>query len=176
MRLSTVFISSAFVLAGMSAALPVERENMLVARFADSDFLAEVEARAYDEEPVLYARGSVVSKESKEHNFGISRPASYRTESSGRPHPHQPSRTDTDFNRPPSPFTLAQQRDRVTDFSGPITHLRSSSRRRSFYETPRDELTRRGFRTWVKNGYSKVTGLLGGSGQPGAAQTMEDSQ
>ncbi|KAM6492086.1 hypothetical protein JOM56_011810 [Amanita muscaria] len=175
MRLSTVFISSAFVLAGMSAALPVERENMLVARFADSDFLAEVEARAYDEEPVLYARGSVVSKESKEskeHNFGIGRPASYRTESSGR---HPPSRTDTDFNRPPSPFTLAQQRNRVaTDFSGPITHLRSSSRRRSFYESPRDELTRRGFRAWVKNGYSKVTGAF--SGQPGAAQTMEDSQ
>jgi len=51
MRLSTVFISSAFVLASMSAALPVERGDMLVARFADSEgFPTEVEARDYDEE------------------------------------------------------------------------------------------------------------------------------
>lgn len=42
--------SSAFVLASMSAALPVERKDMLLARFADSDFSTEVEAQAYDEE------------------------------------------------------------------------------------------------------------------------------
>ncbi|KIL57353.1 hypothetical protein M378DRAFT_171863 [Amanita muscaria Koide BX008] len=38
MRFS-IFVSSTFVLAGMSAALPVGRADMLVARFADSDFL-----------------------------------------------------------------------------------------------------------------------------------------
>lgn len=60
MRLSTLFASTAFVLAGLSTALPVDRENMLAARYAD--FLADVKARAYDEELELYARGCVLSK------------------------------------------------------------------------------------------------------------------
>ncbi|KAM6490627.1 hypothetical protein JOM56_013970 [Amanita muscaria] len=78
MRLSTVIISSAFVLAGMSAAFSTERENMLVAR-ADSDFLAEVEARAYDEELELYARGGIISKPSR----GRSRPWGSRPQTEG---------------------------------------------------------------------------------------------
>ncbi|KIL61420.1 hypothetical protein M378DRAFT_26070 [Amanita muscaria Koide BX008] len=57
MRLSTVLVSSTLMFAGVTTTLAVERENMLVARFADSDFLAPVEARAYDKEPELYARG-----------------------------------------------------------------------------------------------------------------------
>ncbi|KAM6492295.1 hypothetical protein JOM56_012019 [Amanita muscaria] len=57
MRLSTVLVSSALMFAGVTTTLAVERENMLVARFADSDFLAPVEARAYDKEAELYARG-----------------------------------------------------------------------------------------------------------------------
>ncbi|KIL68494.1 hypothetical protein M378DRAFT_8561 [Amanita muscaria Koide BX008] len=61
MRLSTLFASTAFVLAGLSTALPVDRENMLAARYA-ADFLADVKARAYDEELELYARGCVSSK------------------------------------------------------------------------------------------------------------------
>ncbi|KAM6500970.1 hypothetical protein JOM56_003984 [Amanita muscaria] len=62
MHLSTLFVSTAFVLAGMSAALPIQRENMLVARFADSDFLGDIEARGYHEEAGLYSRGCILSK------------------------------------------------------------------------------------------------------------------
>ncbi|KAM6500969.1 hypothetical protein JOM56_003983 [Amanita muscaria] len=61
MRLSTFFASTAFVLAGLSIALPIDRENMLAARYA-ADFLADVKVRAYDEELELYARGCVSSK------------------------------------------------------------------------------------------------------------------
>ncbi|KIL64695.1 hypothetical protein M378DRAFT_11266 [Amanita muscaria Koide BX008] len=80
MRLSTVFISAAFVLASMSAALPVERGDMLVARFADPDFPTEVEARAYDEELELYARGTVPSKSAGGRNEDDWNPI-YRTTS-----------------------------------------------------------------------------------------------
>ncbi|KIL68493.1 hypothetical protein M378DRAFT_158291 [Amanita muscaria Koide BX008] len=62
MHLSTLFVSTAFVLAGMSAALPIRREKMLVTRFADSDFLGDIEARGYHEEAGLYSRGCILSK------------------------------------------------------------------------------------------------------------------
>lgn len=72
-------LSSVFVLAGaISAADPVERENnMLVARFAEPDLLADVEVRAYGEEHELYARGGAMSKSSQERNKGSKLP-SYR--------------------------------------------------------------------------------------------------
>ncbi|KAM6493744.1 SCIII25 protein [Amanita muscaria] len=68
MRFS-IFVSSTFVLAGMSAALPVGRADMLVARFADSDFLE------------LYARGG-----GKKDN-----PPSYQSASRDRPPEYRPS-------------------------------------------------------------------------------------
>ncbi|KIL62408.1 hypothetical protein M378DRAFT_165774 [Amanita muscaria Koide BX008] len=77
MRLLTLF-SSVIVLASVSAAIPIERENnMLMARFAEPDFLADVEVRAYGEGSKLYARGGAMSKSSQGHNKGSKLP-SYR--------------------------------------------------------------------------------------------------
>ncbi|KAM6490683.1 hypothetical protein JOM56_014026 [Amanita muscaria] len=72
MRLPTVLVFSVFVLAGMSTAIPVERENIV----ARDDFLADVKARAYgeDSELELDARGATMSKLRNKD----SRPPSYK--------------------------------------------------------------------------------------------------
>ncbi|KIL58076.1 hypothetical protein M378DRAFT_15816 [Amanita muscaria Koide BX008] len=92
MRFSTVVVSSALVLAGMS-----------VARFAGSDF--EVEARAFDEEPELYARGGAMSKltgnkKDKPPSYGsAARDPPPRYEGSPNHVPHLDSfRTETDYS------------------------------------------------------------------------------
>ncbi|KIL63104.1 hypothetical protein M378DRAFT_164797 [Amanita muscaria Koide BX008] len=130
MRFSTVVISSAFVLAGMSAA-----------RFAGSDF--EVEARAFDEEPELYARGGAMSKLT-----GGNKPPSYRTAArdplpryEGSPNhvPHLDSfRTETDYSH-----------------NHKLSSSTSRHRRRSYYPSNDYELVARG------KGHPKI-----GDGQP----------
>ncbi|KIL63286.1 hypothetical protein M378DRAFT_164572 [Amanita muscaria Koide BX008] len=132
MRFSTVFVSSAFVLAGMSAALPVGREDMLVARFADSDFLDEVAARAYDEEAELYARGGALSKISggKKDN-----PPSYRSASRDPPPAYRPSP-----NHPPPLPDFRREPDYSHNHKSP-SH---TSHRRSYYAADDNELVARG--------------------------------
>ncbi|KAM6494601.1 SCIV38 protein [Amanita muscaria] len=109
MRFSTVVLSSAFVLAGMSAA-----------QFADSDF--EVEARAFDEEPELYARGGAMSKLTG-GNKKKDNPPSYRTAARDPPPRYQGSpnhvphldsfRTETDYSRNhKSPSSTSRHRRR----------------------------------------------------------------
>ncbi|KAM6504456.1 hypothetical protein JOM56_001399 [Amanita muscaria] len=129
MRLSTVFVSTAFVLAGMSAALPGESENIL-ARFAD-DFLAEVDARAYDEESELYAqRGAISTKNHKPRSAT----------------PHYGS-SEYDNGLVTREYVLSRDGS-----SG--TPLYTSHFRRSFYEPPRYELTRRHHSPPPTPGYS----------------------
>ncbi|KAM6504455.1 hypothetical protein JOM56_001398 [Amanita muscaria] len=113
MRLSTVFVSTAFVLAGMSAALPGESENIL-ARFAD-DFLAEVDARAYDEESELYAQRGAISTKN-----------------------HKPRSATPHYGSSEYDNGLVLSRDGSGGTPPYTSHFR-----RSFYEPPRYELTRR---------------------------------
>ncbi|KAM6492074.1 hypothetical protein JOM56_011798, partial [Amanita muscaria] len=128
MRLSTVFVSSAFVLAGMSAAFSKERENMLVARFADFDFFGEVEARAYDEEPELCAQGGAINH----------KPFLYASH-------HDPPHYET-IRRRNLPWE-EEYPQTVTNSPIRVVNLpfkpRPSRRRRSFYEPSRIEITRR---------------------------------
>ncbi|KIL64698.1 hypothetical protein M378DRAFT_571490 [Amanita muscaria Koide BX008] len=169
MRLSTVFISSTFVLAGTSAAFPVEAEDMLVARFADPDFLSEVEARAYDEEPELYVHGGAIStnnyKTLSRHRrsfhesprYELTRrnlPGSWPVENS---EPRQqrvtfaldnndPPRRSSSSVRPPTPPESPRNgfRASISNMFRTTGSLFNKFRnRRSFDELPQSELTRR---------------------------------
>nr|CAA09012.1 SCIII25 protein [Amanita muscaria] len=139
MRFSTVFVSSAFVFAGMTAALPVGREDMLVARFADSDILDEVEARAYDEEAELYARGGALSKISggKKDN-----PPSYRAASRDPPPAYRPSP-----NHPPPLPDFRREPDYSHNHKSP-SH---TSHRRSYYAADENDVVARGKHTVQKS-------------------------
>ncbi|KAM6500056.1 hypothetical protein JOM56_003070 [Amanita muscaria] len=125
MRFSAVFISSAFVLASMSVALPIEREDMLVARFSDSDFLAEVEARAYDE---LYARGGsglhkdydtrIIHDDDEPFMPGFPNPPSQRTTSTKEPPLHPRLRTFNGRSMPDRDHRLHRDYDIRDPFEG----------------------------------------------------------
>ncbi|KIL70504.1 hypothetical protein M378DRAFT_156659 [Amanita muscaria Koide BX008] len=161
MRFPTVFISTAFVLAAMSAAFAVERENMLVARFADPDFLAEVEARTYDEEPELYARGGVLSNLSSGWHRK-SRPTSYRSASSAgtsmialppfsRTASRQTGYSGTTLTSSSSHPSLSRT---GSDYSGTTSaSFHTSHSRRSLYEP--FETGRRRDQRWRRYGYNR---------------------
>ncbi|KIL58074.1 hypothetical protein M378DRAFT_132848 [Amanita muscaria Koide BX008] len=81
MRFSTVVISSAFVLAGMSAAQFAGSDLCVTPNFFIFSHHSEFEARAFDEEPELYARGGAISR----LTGGNRNPPSYRAASRDPP-------------------------------------------------------------------------------------------
>lgn len=139
----------------------VERENMLVARFADPDFLAEVEARAYDEEPELYARGGVLSKMSSGSHRN-SRP-SYRSASSAgtsmialAPFSRTAASRQTGYFG--TTLTSSSSHPSLSrtgsDYSGTTSvSFHTSRSRRSLYEP--SEISRRRDQRWTRYGYNR---------------------
>jgi len=100
-----------------------------VARFVDSDFLDEVEARAFDEDLELYARGGALSKISGKKDS----PPSYRSASRDPPPAYRPSP-----NHPPPLPDFRRETDYSHNHKSPTGH-----RRRSYYADD-DELVARG--------------------------------
>ncbi|KIL58067.1 hypothetical protein M378DRAFT_27732 [Amanita muscaria Koide BX008] len=129
MRFSTVVISSAFVLAGMSTARPV-----------GSDF--EVEARAFDEESELYARGGAMSKLTGKKKDKL---PSYHTASRDPP-PHY----EGSPNHVPHLDSFRTETDYSHNHKSPAGTSRH--RRRSYYPSNDYELVARG------HGPSKIGG------------------
>ncbi|KAM6492183.1 hypothetical protein JOM56_011907 [Amanita muscaria] len=123
MRFSTIVISSAFVLAAMSAA-----------RFAGSDF--EVEARAFDEGPELYARGGAMSKLTG-GNKKKDKPPSYRTAARD-----PPPRYEGSPNHVPHLDSFRTETDYSHNHKSPSSTSRH--RRRSYYLSNDYELVARG--------------------------------
>ncbi|KIL59931.1 hypothetical protein M378DRAFT_961552 [Amanita muscaria Koide BX008] len=122
MRFSTIVISSAFVLAGMSAA-----------RFAGSDF--EVEARAFNEEPELYARGGAMSKLTGGNKKD--KPPSYHTAARD-----PPPRYEGSPNHVPHLDSFRTETDYSHNHKSPSSTSRH--RRRSYYLSNDYELVARG--------------------------------
>ncbi|KAM6492186.1 hypothetical protein JOM56_011910 [Amanita muscaria] len=143
MRFSTVVISSAFVLAAMSAARFAGSDLCVTLNLTSLDWKnsffshqSAVEARAFDEEPELYARGGAMSKLTG-GNKKKDKPPSYRTAARD-----PPPRYEGSPNHVPHLDSFRTETDYSHNHKSPSSTSRH--RRRSYYLSNGYELVARG--------------------------------